>query len=76
MGASRVKHLTHRQAQVLSFIMWRRKFTHPVTLQLIGAHFGMGKGPARDHVVALERKGCVTWDKAKAGTIMPVKVKE
>ena len=61
--------LTKRQAQVLSFIRWRRMFEYEVTLRDIGEHFGICYSAAWNHVAQLKEKGFVQWVPFKANTL-------
>jgi len=55
-----MRGLTHRQKQVLSFIV---KFTNahgfPPSVREVGSHFDMAPSSALDHLRALERKGYI-----------------
>ena len=56
------KDLTHRQAAILRFIIESiRDIGYPPTIAEIGGEFGIASTNAvNDHLLALQRKGCIT----------------
>jgi repressor LexA len=55
-----MKELTHKQTRVLDFIQkFSRERGYPPTIREIGSNFRIGPRAAKEHLDALERKGCI-----------------
>jgi repressor LexA len=59
-----MKEVTARQHEVLVFISgYIRSHKYPPTIREIGQHFGMSVKGAYDHILALKKKGKLTWER-------------
>lgn len=65
--------LTLRQQKLLNFILdWMRTKGYPPTIREMGRAFGFrSTGTVRDHLRALERKGCLKKHRGKSRALMP-----
>ena len=65
-----MREITKRQAQVIIFIEnFIQKNDYAPTIREIADHFKISVMGARDHVIALEKKGCISYQAGKSRTI-------
>ena len=62
--------ITKRQVQILKFIRnFIEENDYSPTFRDIAEHFKITVNGAQYHVIALEKKGCITYQKGKSRTI-------
>lgn len=60
--------MTPKRLRVLEFIVeYRSKTGASPTLQEIGDHFGIARPTAREHLLGLEKLGCITRENSHRG---------
>ncbi len=68
-----MKQVTERQKEVLSFISgYAEDNGYPPTVREISEHFGISLRAVQDHIIALQKKGCLTQSQKRSRSIRVV----